>query len=163
LGASFNGSITGGILTISSMVTSSPPYNIEIGQTLFDASSGSNIPGGVNGSTLTIIGQTDATHYTVSNSGITVGSEQMWSLNVATGKPPSSIQISKGIIEHLACQNGKTFIVNMSGVLPNNDLSTNLNIWASVLLTSESIAGHNSQSASWNNGQITMVALAKYP
>jgi hypothetical protein len=165
-GASFNGQIAAGFLTVNSLITPAS-FMLAPGQMLFDANSGSNIPGGTTGSTLTITGPSDGTpggvgNYAISNGSLTVAAETMWALNVATLKPPSSIQIRESA-EHLACQNGKTFITNISGVLPNNDLSTKLTVWASVLLTSESIAGGNPQSASWNNGQITAVALAKYP
>ena len=141
------------------------PESMTTGQVLFDANSGSQIPGGVQGSILTITGQTDAMHYTVSNAAITVSNEQMWALNVSAidGAPPSSLQISRDPLEHLACQNGKTFIVNFTGGVPNNVLGTNNLTWVAILLTSESIGGGNSQSASWNNGQITIVALKNPP
>jgi hypothetical protein len=165
-GANFYGQISGGILIVTSLVTPTT-FNISTGQTLFDANSGSSIPNSASGSTLTITGQIDGPpggvgHYSVSDSSPTVGNELMWALNVTPvlEGPPNSIQLSRPL-EHLACQNGTTSVVTMTGsVAVGTFVETRLNLWVALVLTSESLSGRNPQSASWNNGQITIVVLS---
>lgn len=170
-GANFNGSITGGVLTITSMVTPYPAFTVATGQTLFDAGSGSGIPNGsatcngspCKGSNLTITGPLTGSGgvgtYSVSDNSVTVGAELMWALNIAEpeGKPPNSLLISKGTLEQFNCTNG-TSIIMVSATLPAGTFAPNNLNWVSIMLTSESISGGLPKSASWNNGQITMFA-----
>lgn len=164
LGASFNGSIASNVLTVASMVTPGS-FIIEAGEILSDANSGTGIPSGSTGSTVTVGTQIDGPtggtgHYNLTNaSGVTVGSEQMWALYNYNVKPPSSAQIRE-ILEHLACQNGDSYIVNIQG--PSDQLfSPNTNVWVILSLTSEKITSVN--SSSWKNGQITAFAPATPP
>jgi hypothetical protein len=85
----------------------------------------------------------------------------MWSLVTyqPLGKPPSSIQVARDPLEDLRCQSGSIDLVSVSGSLLANSFGIdNLNVWVMIGLTSESVSGHNPQSASWTNGQITIAA-----
>lgn len=165
-GANFNGSISGGVLTVSSMITPAQFIITPGSETfLFDASSGANIPAGANGSTLTVTSQIDGTqgltgHYAVSDNTVTVGSEVMWSgITYAGAHPTGTIFIGRDPLEQTACQNGKQHPVTMAGgIRPGDFAGNNLDTWIGVVFVTESIGGHNPQSASWTNGQITMMA-----
>jgi hypothetical protein len=165
MGANFNGSIAGTVLTVPSMVTPYPQFKIVAGQTLYDNKSGAGIPNnGTTGSTLTIVGQVTPLltgespggvgRYNVSAS-VTVASELMWALS----PPPPSGRITLTVqMEQGNCAAGKQ-IVTITGVIPTGALggSTFFPVWALLTLTSEDL-GTGPASSSWEHGQITIVA-----
>jgi hypothetical protein len=168
LGAQFNGSISGGVLTVPSMITP-PAFKIGTGQILYDAQSGAGIPTGFNGSTLSVTGQTDGPtggtgHYTVSDNTVSVGSEVMWALTEVPyqGAFPGGGPISARILQDLKCQNGSTETVTIAGIMPIASQPPNEIIWVGLTLTAERVTG-DPQLASWSNGQISIVAPPKLP
>lgn len=166
LGANFIGSVSAGVLTVTSMITP-PAFIIQTGNTIFDANSGSGIPStGNNGSTVSITSQLTGTTggvgtYSLSDSSFSVGSELMWALKfyAPLGGPPNSAQISRGPLEQLSCQNGKSQIVTLAGNLSANSFAGSVPVLVIALMTSEPIAGGPSQSASLKNAQMTILGL----
>lgn len=160
-GANFNGQISGGVLTVNSMVTP-PLFNVATGQTLFDSQSGAGIPTNASGSTLKITGLISGTGgigtYSVSDNSVTVSNELIWALNVSAplDPPPAFGPITRSIQEDFNCQNGTTSIVTMTGNIDANAFNRpNLNIWIGLQLFAENASP---QIASWKNGQITIFA-----
>lgn len=171
-GASFTGSITGGVLTVTGMLTpagfviDTPVTMPGVTIALYDATNGTGIPKGVTGSTLTINGaQIDGTpggigHYPVSDNTVTVGSETIWALyNWGNNTQPSgALSLVRGPMEHLRCASGSTYVVNYTGVVrgaPTLDFGTNNNIVILVGLFSESISGQPPVNSFLKNGQIS--------
>jgi len=165
-GANFTGSLASGNLTVTNMITPSP-YSISAGLYLYDNQAGAGIPSVFGtGSNLSVTGQTSSSEpdgalgrrgvYTVSDNTVTVASETMWALQ--RGRPPSSIQISRGPLEQLKCQNGSTQSVSFTGVVRQIDVvpspGVNYPMWVVLKLYSESISGRAPQGASWNNGSL---------
>jgi hypothetical protein len=172
-GASFTGSIAGGVLTVTSMITPSN-YVISIGDYLHDNQSGARIPAATipaeEGTHLTVTGQIDGTpggigHYIVSNAAVIVSSETMWSLPTYYGgtsaSPPNSVYMLEGL-DNQACINGKTYIVNFSGA-ETAMMVPNIDLWVIVLFSSVLAGGGTTaKSASFNNGQMTILSPAPY-
>jgi hypothetical protein len=161
-GAKVSGHISGGVLTITSMITP-PSFTVATGQTLFDGNSGSGIPTSPAGSTLTITGPISGSGgvgtYSVSDNSVSVGEESIWALNVTPpgGVPPGGITLSFPH-EDVNCRNGTTGVITITGAIPTTNGVQGMVLWFAILLTSENL-GNNPQSASWNNGQISMIAL----
>ena len=173
LGANFVGSISGGVLTVTSMITPMPTFTIGPGQTLSDANNGTQIPIGAttcagapcNGSTVTVTAQIDGApggvgHYSVSDGTITIGSETMWALNVSAplGKPPATV--GGVIIEETQCQQGTRDLMTIHSA-SRNFFVANTILFIQPLIAAEQIAGRPVQSASFKKGQISAFAPAK--
>lgn len=171
-GASFTGSITGGVLTVTAMITpagfviDTPATMPGMTIALYDATNGTGIPKGASGSTLTINGaQIDGTpggpgHYPVSDNTVTVGSETIWALyNWGNNTQPSgSLALVRGPMEQFKCGSGNTYVINYTGVIrgaPVLDFGTNNNIVLFVGLFSESISGQPPVNSFLRNGQIS--------
>lgn len=167
LGARVTASITGGVMTVTSMLTPWPSnFAIEPGSTtfLFDSQNGAGIPKGSTGSTLTVVNQltnTDITGlaggtgtYTVSDATVTVASETIWVLynSLSTGGGAGTVAIGRDTLEHSMCRNGNTYIVTRTG-FPST-LGTNAIVRFILVLLSETTGG-NPGTSIWNNGLIS--------
>lgn len=182
-GANFTISgISGGQMNVTSMITPGS-FTINFGDYLHDANSGSGIPigtgnptvGGIparSSSLLQVGTQVSGTTggvgvYNVVNavgSVPTVGAETVWSLPKfccgPSGRPAATNQL-RILLEHIACQNGKTYIVSQTGISPRSFVA-NSTLWVMPTLAGEDL-GSGTQSASWNNGQVTVYSLATLP
>lgn len=157
-GANFNGAISGGVLTITNMVTPAA-FKVAAGQTLFDSQSGAGIPTSATGSTLTITGPISGSGgigtYSVSDASVSVSNELLWALNVAPpiSPPPGFGSPSGFVLEELYCRNGTTEIVTLAGgISAGAFIGTNLVFWVGIAISSEF---PNPKIASWKNGQIS--------
>lgn len=166
LGANFNGSLVGTTLTVSNMITPTQ-FTIQSGQFLYDNLSGAGIPLNNGGSTVSVTGQLTSTEpdgalglrgtYSVSTAA-TVSSELMWALTKA-GPLPSKAQIAHGPVEQLACRNGTSQLVTIVGAVPAAAFIPNFNLHIILTISAENIGGMNPQSASFKNGQISVISL----
>lgn len=174
-GAHIRGTISGGVLSVNSMVTPFPGFGITLGDYLHDGQSGAGIPSlttpSAQGTHLTVVSQIDGTtggvgHYSVSDATVNVAVEEdIWSLPTyygsTTARPPSSVAMLRNL-DVSACSNGKTYIFS-ADTLVNAQFNPNINMWLTWLFSGPlSGGGTTSKSASFNNGQMTMFSLATY-
>lgn len=169
-GASFNGQITGSVLTVNSMITS-PPFVIRPTgvaaqqQRLYDAFSGAKIPMVSNDTAVWIVSQATSTEpggvfggrgtYNLNTSVATpVAAETMWALPPV----PAARVTESNTYEQLQCGNGTTVIESFAGGLPSGDQGPQGSIkWVQVEILSEIIGGLPPLSASITNGQVFIV------
>jgi hypothetical protein len=160
-GASFDGRTSGNTLTVTNMRTPYPQFFLGAGLTLYDAASGANIP---ISPPLTITGQSSSAEpdgalggkgdYTLSAS-LSVSDETMWALVPNVGTLAGRAAISHGPMEQLACQNGTTQDISLTGRLAKA-LIPNFSARVYVTMSAEQIGGNPPQSASWKNGEFAI-------
>jgi hypothetical protein len=170
-GANFHGQISGGVLTINDMITPGS-FTVGVGQTLFDAFSGTQLPRGAttcagtpcSGSTTTITGLLTGSGgvgtYSVSDATITIANETMWAMNTVApeGKPAATLQVREDL-ENTKCRDGSTGIATFEGIVHSNSFSPNTTLWVTVMLSSATVSGNPTQSTSFNNAQISVMTL----
>lgn len=167
-GANFVGSISAGVLTVTSMITPYPEYSLTTGLTLFDAGNGAagTIPSGTRGNTIKInsfgTGTGGTGTYNVSDLTSTVSSETMWAAPIVGGpqsNPPHGAWIVRDPIEQIGCQSGKTYIATMSGQFVGTPpAGSNRTWWVKMMMTTEKLGGLATKAASYRNGQFSMIS-----
>lgn len=162
LGANFIGSISSGVLTVTSMITPSR-FIIENGELLSDGQSGVGIPNtGPNGSNTTIQNQLTSTEpdgslghrgtYSLFNGSFSVGSESIWALNNYNQTPTGGAGVSAVLLEQSSCNvTGKTYPMHFSGALKPQTFIRPY-VWIGLSFESEFAPA----SSNWRQGQITV-------
>jgi hypothetical protein len=85
----------------------------------------------------------------------------MWALNIAApeGAPANSLQVRE-ILEDTMCHTGTTNLDTIAGPLNSGAFGSNAPLWFIVQLTAERIGANLPQSASLNNGHLSVMMLA---